>query len=111
MRAKTTKKEINSRFNHIFSIDADLLPNLLYFNPSFAYSTRVEGWACDYYEFNDICFCSGYSPIGKNVDRETQKKYEARAKKIIQSTFFKKETKNKKINLLLTEFTNELIKN
>ena len=32
-----------------------------------AYSTRVEGWACDYYEFNGLCINEGYSPVGKQA--------------------------------------------
>lgn len=32
-----------------------------------AYSTRVEGWACDYYEFSNFCICEGYAPIGKRI--------------------------------------------
>ena len=109
MKSKITKKEINSRFNNILSIDANLIYNLLYFRSAFAYSTRAEGWACDYYEINNICLCSGYSPIGKNINRELQIIFEAKAKKIIQSTFFKTETKQKKINTLLVEFSNVAI--
>lgn len=97
MKAKFTKKQIKDSFKNILCIDADLMPNLLFFNPAFAYSTRVEGWACNYYEIsNNTCFCSGYSPIGKSVDRDIQKQFEAKAKKIIQSNFFKRETKAKK---------------
>ena len=31
------------------------------------YSTRVEGWACDYYEIDGLCICEGYSPVGKQI--------------------------------------------
>ena len=32
-----------------------------------SYSTRVEGWACDYYEFDDLCISEGYDPAGKRA--------------------------------------------
>lgn len=112
MRTRTTKKEINNRFKHVLNVDFDAIPNLLYFTPSYYYATRSEGWACDFYEIsNDICFSSGYAPIGKEISREIQKKYEARAKKIIQSKTFKQDTKRKKIESLILEFTNEVINN
>ena len=110
MKAKISKKDVNNRFRSVLCVDADLIPNLLFFNNAFAYSTRAEGWACDYYEAtNSICLSSGYSPIGKNVNRELQQSFELKAKKVIQSTFFKRETKAKKINALLLEFANQLI--
>lgn len=112
MKLKTTKKDINSRFKNVLNVDSDLIPSLLCFTPAFAYSVRAEGWACDYYEANnETCLSSGDSPIGENVSREIQKHFEAKAKKIIQSTFFKTETKAKKINALLLEFANKSINN
>jgi hypothetical protein len=109
MKAKTTKKEINSRFRNVLNIDADEMNSLLYFNPAFAYSTRVEGWACDYYEIGNICLSSGYSPIGKHASRDLQKSFDIKAKKVLQSTFFKTETKQKKINALLLQFAEQAI--
>jgi len=111
MKAKISKKDINKRFNHILSIDADLIPNLLYFNYPFAYSTRAEGWACDYYEIKNFCLSSGYSPIGKNAQRDLQQKYETKAQKVVASNFFKRETKVKKVNALLLQLINEVINN
>lgn len=112
MKTRVTKKEINSRFKHVLNIHADEIPNLLYFTNADYYATRSEGWACDFYVItNEVCFSSGYAPIGKEISRETQKKHEARAKKIVQSKTFKLETKKKKIESLLLEFTNELINN
>lgn len=109
MKAKISKKDVNKRFLNVLNIDADLIPNLLYFNYPFAYSTRVEGWACDYYEIGNFCLSSGYSPIGKNVTRDLQQKFETKAKKIIQSNYFKRETKAKKVNALLLELAKEAI--
>ena len=109
MKTRVTKKQINNNFLNILCVDSDLIPNLLFFNPAFAYSTRAEGWACDYYETNNVCLSSGYSPIGKNINRDLQKQFEEKAKKVIQSKFFKQETKQKRINSLLTQFIEKAI--
>ena len=109
MKAKVTKKEINSRFRNILTVHADELYYLLYFKSPFAYSVRVEGWACDYYEVGNFCLSSGDSPLGNKSSRDLEKYFEAKAKKIMQSNFFKRETKAKKINALLLDFSNQLI--
>jgi hypothetical protein len=110
MKTKVSKKEINARFNHVLNVHADEIPNLLYFTSADYYATRSEGWACDFYVItNEIIFSSGDAPTGKQVNRDFERKYNARAKKITQSKTFKLETKRKKIESLLLEFTNELI--
>lgn len=111
MKAKISKKDINNRFLNILHVHAYELSNLLYFTPAFAYSVRLEGWACDYYEIGTICLSSGDSPIGKKANRDLEKIFEAKAKKINESNFFKLETKKKKINALLLEFANQSINN
>lgn len=111
MKTKISKKDINSRFLNVLHIHDWSLKNLLHFKSPFAYSTRVEGWACDYYEVGTACLSSGDSPIGKKANMEIEKTFEAKAKKIMESNFFKMETKKKKIDALLLEFVNELINN
>jgi len=112
MKTKVTKKEINSRFKHVLNIHAEEIPNLLYFTSADYYATRAEGWACDFYVItNEIIFSSGYAPTGMQVNRDFERKHDARAKKIVQSKTFKLETKRKKIDSLLLEFANELINN
>jgi len=109
MKARFTKKEINNRFLNVLHIHAEGIPNLLYFKSAFGYSVRAEGWACDYYEIGNFCLCSGDAPIGQKCNRDLEKIFEAKAKKINESKFFKHETKEKKINALLLEFSNKVI--
>lgn len=111
MKAKFTKKEINNRFLNVLHIHAEAIPNLLYFKTAFGYSVRAEGWACDYWEVGNFCLCSGYAPIGQKCNRDLEKVFEAKAKRIRESKFFKDETKARKINALLHDFTNQLINN
>ena len=109
MKSKFTKKEINNRFLNVLHVHAYEIPNLLYFTPAFGYAVRAEGWACDFYEVGKFCLSSGDSPIGKKCNRDLEKIYEAKAKKIVQSNFFKRETKQKKVKALLLEFVNQSI--
>lgn len=109
MKAKISKKDIKNRFQNVLNVHAWNLKNLLYFTPAFAYSVRLEGFACDYYEVGAICLCSGDAPIGKERNKKLEETFEAKAKKINESTFLKSETKKKKINALLSEFANQSI--
>lgn len=111
MKTQVTKKYINNRFKYVVHIHAYELDNLLFFTSPFAYSVRAEGWACDYWQIGNICLCSGDAPIGQDCNRDLEAIFEAKAKKIRQSKFFKPETKAKKINALLHEFANQLINN
>ena len=111
MKLKVSKKDINKRFLNVLHVHAYEIPNLLYFTPAFAYSVRAEGWACDYYETGNFCLSSGDAPIGQKCNRDLENIYEAKAKKINESKFFKRETKAKKINALLLEFANQAINN
>ena len=45
---------------------------------AFAYSSRAEGWACDYYTIDNVLISTGYAPLeAKNTrkDYEVYKKY------------------------------------
>jgi len=80
MKIKTTKKAIKNSGQKILKVGYCDLQYLLQGKNPFAYSTRVEGWACDYYEINDIIISTGYAPIGDQVDYNIIKKYEALAR-------------------------------
>jgi len=44
---------------------------LLHYKNPFAYSRRVEGWACDYYDVDGVLISTGYSPLNeKNMRRD-----------------------------------------
>lgn len=68
MKLKVTKKVIRDNFGdkYIIRLRYCTLCNTLNFIDPFAYSTRAEGWACDYYDLgNGYCISSGYDAIGK----------------------------------------------
>lgn len=82
-KIKATKKEM--RQNHrIASIGYCEAQYLLKNHSPIAYSTRVEGWACDYYDIDGVIISTGYDPIkAKNTkcDYKTVQKYEELASK------------------------------
>jgi len=74
MKTKFTRKEIKENYNIIIEVGYCKLQDLLTYKQPFGYSTRAEGWACDYYELsNNICISTGYAPIKKKVDNHRER--------------------------------------
>ena len=109
MKLKTTKAQIKNNFINIYSIGYCDIQYLTYYKNPFAYSSGVCGWACDYYEIENVCLSTGYNPIGKNVDYNTLRKYELKAQKIVLDYNIDYKTREKKTNKLLIEFIKKLI--
>lgn len=110
MKFKTSKKNITNGYSHILGTGYCSMQWLLHYKNPIAYSTRVEGWACDYYEINNVLISTGYSPVNsKNVNRnyETITEYDKKAKEIICSNI-EYETKKQKVEELLNEFIKTL---
>lgn len=63
MKLKTTKKEVKLYYYRILSAGYCEMQYLLNYIKPFGYSSRAEGWACDYYEVGGCCISTGYSPI------------------------------------------------
>ena len=107
MKLKASKKSIKENFNIIYSVGYCNLQYLLnYFTP-FAYSVGVYGWSCDYYQFNNICISTGYSPIGKELNYETIRKYNKLAKNLEGDFEDRKKLAVALINEFLREVENE----
>ena len=83
---------------------------LLYFEKRFAYSSRREGWACDYYQIGDTIISTGYAPIGESVPHDLIKRYEDHARQIINSYDLKHEEKRQEVNFLLFELIEKMTK-
>lgn len=109
MKFKTTKKQMKEYYgSKLYSIGYCNAQYLFTFEQPTAYSTRAEGWACDYYEVNNICFSTGYSPVGKPVNYELLKKYDDQARTVLYSNINPDIIYNT-INNLLNDFINELL--
>jgi hypothetical protein len=107
MKAKVTKSQVKQNFTTILSIGYCDIQYLTRFKNPFAYSSGQNGWSCDYYEVENTCLSTGYSPIGKNVDYKLIAKYEEKAKKIINNYDLDYKLKEKRVNKLLVEFINK----
>ena len=108
MKIKTTKKQIKDYYNKIYSIGYCHAQYLLQGVSPFAYSSGAYGWSCDYFEIENICISTGYSPIGEYVNYDLVKKYDNKAKNILNDYSIDYQKRKNKVNKLLLKFINEL---
>ena len=111
MKYKTTKKAMKESYDRIAKIGYCNLQFLLRFQEPFAYSTRAEGWACDYYNINEILLSTGYAPIDSKRTKCTYdvcKKYDSAAEKILCDYSLSQEKQKEKIDILINEFIAEI---
>lgn len=108
MKFRTTKKEILNKYNNVIKVGYCQAQYLLNCEDAVAYSSGVNGWACDYYDINGVIISTGYAPIGKEVDYNLIKKYnnEAMALKYANYDEYKSELRK-----LIKKFINEVLKN
>ena len=107
MKFKTTKKAIKDGYSKILSIGYCGAQSLLRYTEPVAYSTRIEGWACDYYDIDGVCISTGYNTIGQQVDRYKLSAYEHTASEINASAM-SYEDKKREVNALLSQFIQEV---
>lgn len=111
MKYKTTKKAMKEQYKNIICVSYCGLQTLLSHTNPFAYSTRTEDWACDYYYINSNTIIStGYAPIGNiNTTYTTCQKYEKLANEIFNTTY-DYEKRCELLNDLIEQFTQEITK-
>lgn len=109
MKLKTTKKAINASGKRVLKVGYCGLQNLLSYTEAFAYSTRAEGWACDYYNINNVIISTGYAPIGDAVDYSLIKEYEKKAEDIRYSNL-KWDDRKTELEKLTLEFLEKAVK-
>ena len=110
MKFKTTKKAMRENYNTILKIGYCNIQNLLQYEEAIAYSTRAEGWACDYYEVGNVIISTGYAPIGESVPYDLQREYNDLAEEIRYSNNVKWEDKKELLYDLLVQFVDEATK-
>ena len=101
MKVKTSKKSVKNAFVKIYSIGYCEAQNLLQCINPFAYSSGVYGWSCDYYEVDGICISTGYNTIGKSIDYNLVRKYDDKARKILDNYNIDYQKRKNKVNKLL----------
>ena len=83
---KVTRKAMKESYGKIIGVSYCNLQYLLRFQEPFAYSTRAEGWACDYYDVDGVLISTGYAPIDSKRTKSTYdicRKYDEAARKIL----------------------------
>lgn len=82
MKTKTTKKFLKENFRVINAGNGNLQNLLTFIQPDY-YCTRTEGWACDAYIIGDYAILDGYDCIGKIKSYDVLKKYDDKARGIL----------------------------
>ena len=111
-KIKTTKKAMKNSYNQIISIGYCDAQFLLKFEEPIAYSTRSEGWACDYYDIDGILISTGYAPLDdRNAkhDYDLIREYDQKARDIIYNYDKGYEEQREEVTQLLRQFVNEVI--
>ena len=108
MKYKTTKKAIREMGIPVYCVGYANIQNLLRFRDPFAYSTRVEGWACDYYSVGNVIISTGYSPIGRKTDYKLCREYDRKALAIIEDYTLSVDDMQNGVAALLEEFVGKL---
>lgn len=104
---KTTKKAMNEDYTHIIGTGYCNLQFLLYFEEPFAYSTRAEGWACDYYDVDGVLICTGYAPMRSKRTKsnyQIEHEYDGKAREIFDNRDLTYEDRKEQIETLLHEY-------
>ena len=112
MKFLTTKKAVRNGYAHIIGTGYCSLQSLLYFRDPVAYSTRVEGWACDYYSFGGTVISTGYSPlttVNATVGYDRVAWYDDKAKAIVKQYDMPYEQRREQVEALLAAFIEECI--
>lgn len=105
---KTTKKAIREIGDPIYCVSYCNLQNLLRFRDPFAYSTRAEGWACDYYSIEGFIICTGYAPIGRKTDYNLCREYDQKAREVLCDYSLTWEQQRDRLEELIEEFAGKL---
>lgn len=104
---KLTKKEVLNNYE-CYRVGYCELQHLLYYHNAIGYTAGFYGWNADIHLFNNIAIVTGYSPFGRKIDHALARKYEEKARKIIDNYDLSYEQKKKKVNRLLEKFIEEV---
>ena len=105
MKFKATKKEMKENYSKIIKLGYCSAEGLLHYRSPIAYSTRAEGWACDYYQVGNVLISTGYAPIGNIVpDYDIVEEYNNKAWTIINCYLTDYEKRKELVEDLLAGF-------
>lgn len=109
MKFKTTRKNMKENYSTIIKVGYCNIAYLLQYEQPIAYSTRSEGWACDYYEVDGVLISTGYAPIGNIVPSyDTCHRYNVKAESIVLTHGMNRDDKMDIVRGYLREFIKEV---
>ena len=80
MKFKTTQKAIKQGYSNVICVSYCALQRLLSCEREIAYTTIIEGWGADIYDFGNTAIVTGYAPFGNiRPCYEVNQRYEKRA--------------------------------
>ena len=112
MKFKATKKDMKDNHSRIVKVGYCDAQFLLKYEEPIAYSTRSEGWACDYYDVDHVLISTGYAPIESRNTHGTHdmvRNYDKQAEAIACNYTLRWEEQRKQIRELLTRFISEVV--
>ena len=88
MKFKTTQKAIKQGYRNVIGVSYCALQRLLSCESEIAYTTRIEGWGADIYQFGNTAIVTGYAPFGNiRPDYEVNQRYEQKAMKAVDGIY------------------------
>ena len=111
MKFKTTRKNMKENYSTIIKVGYCNISYLLQYDTPIAYSTRSEGWACDYYEIDGVIISTGHAPIGDIVPSyDICHRYNVKAENIVLTRGMNWNDKKDIVRGYLKEFIREATK-
>lgn len=112
---KTTRKNIKSSYKNIIAVNYEKLNYLLSDRVADYYTEGIYGWNTNVYQIdNDTAITMGYRPFGNfHPKNEILKKYNFKAKEILSKPAKTQDdlnTRTKKLEKLISEFVNNVVK-
>lgn len=68
MKYKITQKETKQNFAKVFKVGYCEIQSIEYFLNPEAYNSGINGWNYDLFAFGKYAICTGYRPIGTQID-------------------------------------------
>ena len=110
MKYRTSKKAVNEGYGTRIVVPYCDLQFLLNYRNPVAYTTRVEGWAADIYDFGNVAIVTGYAPFGNfRPGYEICRRYDEAARKICCDYTMKYEEQKAKCDELIDKFIDKCL--
>ncbi|MGF6375064.1 hypothetical protein M2140_000098 [Clostridiales Family XIII bacterium PM5-7] len=109
MKFHTTKVAVKENYADVIAVGYCNIQYLLNRKTPVAYTTRIEGWGADIYPFEGTAIATGYAPFGNlKAPYELCREYDQMAEKIVHNYDISTEEQNRRIDILIERFINQV---